>query len=302
MSATKIHKNAGSYRAEMGRSRSDRESFWLEAAESIDWSNAPSAALDVRSDTEWQWFPKGQLNMCVNALDRHVAAGRGDHTALIFDSAMTDTKTRLSYSELLVEVASFAGALKSRGVSLGDRVLIYMPMTPTAVIAMLACARIGAIHSVVFGGFASNELAVRIEDAKPKVVVTSSGGREPGRTVEYLPLVRAALDIAGGAASGVEAVIVDDREAVPGSAADYAQNSEVSWLDWAELVAEAKPADPVPVSSDHPLYILYTSGTTGSPKGVVRDTGGYAVALAWSMRNIYDVGVGDTMFTASDVG
>ncbi len=251
--------------------------------------------------------------MCENALDRHVAAGRGGDTALIYDSAMTGTKARISYDELLDSVARFAGALRGQGVEPGDRVLIYLPMTPQAVVAMLACARIGAIHSVVFGGFAANELAVRIKDAAPKVIVTSSGGLEPGRAVEYLPLVRRALELCGeggdgdaGArgtgASGVSAVIVDNRAAVPGSAADYEDDREVAWLDWAELVAAAIPANPVPLPAEHPLYILYTSGTTGSPKGVVRDTGGYVVALSWAMRHIYDFGVGDTIFTASDVG
>ncbi|MBL3698577.1 AMP-binding protein [Leucobacter luti] len=283
-------------------SQSDPEGFWLKAAERIDWVAKPQTALTQRSDTDWRWFADGTLNVSANALDRHVAAGRGDTTALIYDSAMTGTTARLSYRELRDRVAAFAGALRGLGVEAGDRVLVYCPMTPEAVIAMLACARIGAIHSVVFGGFAANELAMRIRDAQPRVIVTASGGLEPGRAVEYLPLVSRALEICGGAASGVEAVVVRDREAVPGSAADYAADSEIPWLDWDELVADAEPADPVPMRADDPLYILYTSGTTGSPKGIVRDSGGYAVALSWVMQHVYDFGVGDTIFTASDVG
>ncbi len=302
MTATEAPGAGAAYRAIIERSTNDREGFWLEAAERIDWSAPPSVALHERSSTEWRWFPDGRLNVCANALDRHVDAGRGERTALIHDSAMTGARIRISYAQLRDSVARFAGALRARGVQQGDRVLVYLPMTPHAVVAMLACARIGAIHSVVFGGFAADELATRISDARPKVVVTSSGGLEPGRTVEYLPIVRRALDLCGGAASGVEAVIVDDRESVPGRAADYASDREIAWLDWAEAEAAAVPADPVPVNADHPLYILYTSGTTGSPKGVVRDSGGYAVALAWAMQGIYDFGVGDTIFTASDVG
>ena len=272
------------------------------AAQEVFWGQSPSRALDRRGETDWRWFPGGELNLSANALDRHVAEGRGDRTALIYDSAMTGTQARFTYAELRSRVARFAGVLRGLGVEQGDRVLIYCPMTPEAVIAMLACARIGAIHSVVFGGFAANELAVRIQDAKPRVIVTSSGGMEPGRAVEYLPLVRSALDLCGGGSSGVEAVVVHDRASVPRSAADYAEDAEIAWRDWAELEAAAIPAEPVLVPAEHPLYILYTSGTTGSPKGVVRDTGGYAVALTWAMKNIYDFGPGDTIFTASDVG
>jgi propionyl-CoA synthetase len=302
VTARASHAADGGYRTVAQRSRDDREGFWLEAAERIEWETPPTAAIEERSETEWRWFPGGRVNVCANALDRHVAAGRGDDTALIYDSAMTGTRARFSYTELRDRAARFAGALRAVGVEAGDRVLIYCPMTPEAVIAMLACARIGAIHSVVFGGFAANELAVRIQDAKPRVVVTSSGGLEPNRTVAYLPLVRRALDICGGGESSVETVIVHDRDAVPGSAADYADDTEIAWLDWASLEADSAAADPVAMRSEDPLYILYTSGTTGSPKGVVRDSGGYAVALSWAMRNIYDFGPGDTIFTASDVG
>ncbi len=302
MTTNETRRPGDAYREISDRSRDDREGFWLDAARRIDWNAPPVAALHQRSDTEWRWFPGGELNVCANALDRHIDAGRGEQAALVYDSAMTGARTSLSYRELRDSVARFAGALRGLGVGTGDRVLIYLPMTPSAVIAMLACARIGAIHSVVFGGFAANELAVRITDATPKVIVTSSGGLEPGRKVEYLPLVRAAIDLSEGTSSSVEAVIVDDRATVPGRAADYGNDSAIAWLDWSELVATAQPADPVPIRSEDPLYILYTSGTTGSPKGVVRDSGGYAVALAWAMRNIYDFGEGDTIFTASDVG
>ena len=281
------------------RSVNDREAFWLEAAESIDWSTPPTVALEERSPSQWRWFADGILNVSHNALDRHVDAGRGENTALIYDSAMTGTKARFTYRELRDRVARFAGALQDLGVDKGDRVLIYLPMTPEAVVAMLASARIGAIHSVVFGGFAASELATRIADAKPKVIVTASGGLEPNRVVEYLPLVARALEISG---EGVEHVIVRDRALVPGSASDYAEHRGATWLDWEQIETDAAPADPVPLASDDPLYILYTSGTTGSPKGVVRDNGGYAVALSWALRNIYEIGPGDTIFTASDVG
>ena len=291
-----------SYRAVKERSEQDREGFWTHAAELIDWVTPPARALEMRSADEWTWFPGGELNISYNAIDRHVEAGRGDEAAIIYDSAMTGTHVRISYNELLEEVAYFAGALREQGVGKGDRVLIYLPMIPQAHIAMLACARIGAIHSVVFGGFAASELAVRIADARPKAIVTCSGGVEPGRVVEYLPIIDQALDLSGGEDSGVDCVIVRRRDTVPGEAADYADDPRTNWLDWQTITDAAEPAAPVAMRSEDPLYILYTSGTTGSPKGVVRDTAGYAVALAWSMKNLYDIGTGDTMFTASDVG
>ncbi|MGB4777963.1 AMP-binding protein [Microbacterium sp.] len=293
---------AAPYRELRDRSQNERESFWLDAAEGIDWEVAPASALEVTSDTEWRWFPGGELNLSYNALDRHIEAGRGDATALIYDSAMTGTQARFSYTELRDQVSRFAGALRAQGVERGDRVLIYLPMIPQAAIAMLACARIGAIHSVVFGGFAATELAVRVKDASPKVIVTCSGGLEPGRAVEYLPIISRAIELCGGAESGVASVIVQERTLIPGSAADYADDTRTRWLDWTTIQDAAEPADPVAMKSEDPLYVLYTSGTTGSPKGVVRDNGGYAVALSWSMKHIYDIGVGDTMFTASDVG
>ncbi|GAA1469272.1 AMP-binding protein [Microbacterium thalassium] len=289
---------ADEYATQWRRSMDDPEGFWLDAASAVTWTVPPSRAHD--GDAEGRWFPDAALNMSDNALDRHVDAGRGENIALRYHSAMTGTHKAYTYRELRDRVAEVAGMLQSLGVGRGDRVLIYLPMTPEAVMAMLACARLGAIHSVVFGGFAASELAVRIADARPSVIVTASGGLEPGRAVEYLPIVRKALEAAPGI---VGTVVVRDRAAVPGSAADMQDTVDgVDWLDWDDRVAQAQPAAPVPVVAHDPLYILYTSGTTGSPKGVVRDTGGYAVALAWAMRNIYDIGPGDTMFTASDVG
>ncbi|SDK49137.1 propionyl-CoA synthetase [Cryobacterium psychrotolerans] len=287
------------YRETWARSIESPGEFWLDAARGIDWVTPPTVALDERAPGAAHWFPDGELNTSYNALDRHVLAGRGDQAALIYDSAMTGTRLSLSYSELLERVARFAGVLRANGVDKGDRVIIYLPMIPEAIVAMLACARIGAIHSVVFGGFAANELAVRIDDAGPGVIVTASGGLEPGRAVEYLPLVQRALKLSAGS---VKTVIVRGRDAVPGSAADYTDDTHATWLDWADEEATATPAGPVSLRSGDPLYILYTSGTTGSPKGIVRDNGGHAVALAWSMRNIYDVGPGDVYWAASDVG
>ena len=293
--------SSGRYQEAWRRSISSPEDFWLEAAAGVDWIMPPTSALAVDGKATGSWFPGGTLNTSFNALDRHVLAGRGAHTALIYDSAMTGTRVQLSYLDLLGRVAKFAGALRANGVGTGDRVIIYLPMIPEAVVAMLACARIGAVHSVVFGGFAATELAVRIDDARPSVIVTASGGLEPGRTVEYLPLVEKALALSQGS---VHTVIVRNRESIPGSAANYQDRSETEtvWLDWADEEAKATPADPVALRSDDPLYILYTSGTTGKPKGIIRDNGGHAVALNWSMRNVYNVGPGDVYWAASDVG
>ncbi|TQF74160.1 propionyl-CoA synthetase [Rhodococcus spelaei] len=287
------HANGG-YAEAFGQSVEDPEGFWLGAAEAIDWVAPPTRALDDSAAPMYRWFPDARMNTCFNALDRHVAAGRGEQAALIYDSAMLGTTRTYSYAQLLDEVSRFAGGLAAQGISAGDRVVVYMPMIPEAAVAMLACARIGAIHSVVFGGFAAAELAARIDDAQPKALVTASGGLEPGRTIEYLPLVERAL---GLTAQAPATVIVKKREQIPGAASDYP-----GWLDWDDAVAAAGPVDCVPVAATDPLYILYTSGTTGKPKGVVRDNGGHAVALAWSMRNIYDIGPGQVMWTASDVG
>ncbi len=290
---------SGSYRQAYAASTQDPNQFWLDAASAIDWIKPPKQALDDRTAPVYRWFPDAELNTCYNAIDRHVLAGRGDQTAIIYDSAMTGTKKFYTYNELLEKVASFAGALAKQGISKGDRVLIYMPMIPEAIYAMLACARLGAIHSVVFGGFAANELAVRIDDATPKVIVTSSGGFEPGRHVEYLPIIEKALELSKGS---VETVIVHERAAVPGSVKDFDEKTSVHWLSWKEAVASATPHAPVAVAAQDPLYILYTSGTTGNPKGIVRDNGGHAVAMAWSMKNVYNIDPGDVMWAASDVG
>ncbi len=276
---------SGEYQEAFDASVDDREGFWLEAARGVDWITPPIKAYD-----DGRWFPDGRLNTCVNALDRHVDAGHGERTALIYDSAMLGTQRSYTYTELLDEVARFAGVLRNNGVTTGDRVVLYMPMIPEAVVAMLACARIGAVHSVVFGGFAAKELAARIDDAEPVLVVTASGGFEPGRVVEYLPIIDRALAMTTAPKPDV---IVKARDGI---------DSQHSWLDWDDQIADASPADPVAVQATDPLYILYTSGTTGKPKGVVRDSGGHAVALTWSMKNIYDVGAGQVMWTASDVG
>ncbi|ACV78767.1 propionyl-CoA synthetase [Nakamurella multipartita] len=270
----------------------DPETFWLDAAGALDWSVRPARALDGSAAPFYRWFPDGELNVCANALDRHVEAGRGEQAALIYDSPVTGTVTTRTYRELRDEVARFAGVLRDLGVGRGDRVVVYLPMIPEAAVAMLACARIGAIHSVVFGGFAPRELAARIDDARPRVIVSASCGIEVNRVLEYKPLLDQAIELAG---HKPEHCVIRQR---PQATAAMGERD----VDWAAAMQAATPADPVPVRSTDPLYILYTSGTTGKPKGVVRDSGGYAVALAWSMRGIYDVGPGEVMFTASDVG
>ncbi|MET7934142.1 propionyl-CoA synthetase [Streptomyces sp. NPDC005322] len=282
----------GAYDETYHRSLEDPEGFWLDAAAALDWTRPPTRALDDSRAPLLRWFPDGELNTAYNALDRHVEAGLGDRTALIYDSPVTGAVRRFSYAGLRDEVALFAGALRSLGVAKGDRVIVYMPMVPEAVVAMLACARIGAVHSVVFGGFAPKELAARVEDAEPAVIVAASCGIEPTRIVEYQPIVEAALDLT---THQPDKVVVLQRDAARAELGGR-------YLDWADLVAGAEPVDPVPVAATDPLYVLYTSGTTGKPKGVVRDTGGHAVALAWSMAAIYDIGPGDVWWTASDVG
>ncbi len=273
-------------------STDDPEAFWLRAAESIDWHVAPTRALEGSNPPFYRWFPDGELNVCHNALDRHVDAGRGEQAALIYDSPVTGTQKTYTYAQLRDEVAAFAGVLVAQGVGRGDRVVVYLPMVPEAVVAMLACARIGAVHSVVFGGFAPKELAVRIDDATPTVIVSASCGIEGKRVIEYKPLLDRAIELATHKPSSCVILQRPQAEAAMG-AGD---------VDWAAAAAEATPAGCVPVKATDPLYVLYTSGTTGKPKGVVRDGGGYAVALNWSMPSVYDVGPGETIFTASDVG
>ena len=289
---------APNYRSTFDQSANDPESFWLEAASLIDWIEPPTRALDDSAAPLYRWFPDAELNTCFNALDRHVLAGRGGNTALIYDSPVAGKKKSYTYATLLETVARFAGVLVESGVKRGDRVIIYMPMMPQAIIAMLACARLGAVHSVVFGGFAAKELAARIDDAAPVVIVTATGGIEPSRIVEYLPTIADALALATHV---VTTVIVKNRPEVPADAALYS-NEATAWWDWDEHAQDAVPQAAVPVLATDPLYILYTSGTTGAPKGVVRDNGGHAVAMAWSMKNIYGVNPGDVMWTASDVG
>jgi propionyl-CoA synthetase len=281
------------YRAVHRRSLTDREGFWLEAAEGVDWTRRSTRALDDSRPPFYRWFPDGELNTCVNALDRHVAAGRGDQAALLYDSPVTGTTARLSYADLLDQVSRFAGVLRGLGVSRGDRVVLYMPMVPEAVVAMLACARLGAVHSVVFGGFAPKELAVRIDDARPVVVVSASCGIEPSRVVPYKPMLDRALELTG---ERPRAVVVLQR---PEQEAEMLPGRD---LDWADVMAGAAPVDAVPVAATDPLYVLYTSGTTGRPKGIVRDNGGHAVAMRWSMEQVYGIGPGDVWWAASDVG
>jgi propionyl-CoA synthetase len=283
----------GDYQATYTRSITEPEAFWAEAATAVLWRRAPSRVLDDSRPPFYRWFPDGELNTCENALDRHVAAGHGDRTALVYDSPVTGSKRTYTYAELLAEVATFAGALAALGVGNGDRVVIYLPMVPEAVVAMLACARLGAVHSVVFGGFAASELAARVEDARPRVLVTASCGIEVSRVIEYKPLIDRALGLSSHQPEHV--VVLQRPQAVAAMTAPRD-------LDWHELTAAAEPAECVTVAATDPLYILYTSGTTAKPKGVVRDNGGHAVALAWSMTNIYDVGPGDVWWTASDVG
>jgi propionyl-CoA synthetase len=290
--ATKGEPQMSEYNDVFRTSVDDPETFWLEAAAAIDWQVPPTRVLDSTNPPFYRWFPDGELNVAYNALDRHIDAGRGEQAALIYDSPVTGTQRTYTYRELRDEVAAFAGVLVGLGVGKGDRVVIYLPMIPEAAIAMLATARIGAVHSVVFGGFAPKELAVRIDDARPTVIVSASCGIEGKKVIEYLPMLNKAIELAEH--KPAKRIILQRPQVVANLGPDD--------IDWATAVATAQPADPVPVKSTDPLYILYTSGTTGKPKGVVRDSGGYAVAMQWSMKNVYDVGPGETIFTASDVG
>ena len=273
--------------------KADPEAFWMDAAKAIDWDTPPTRALNDDNAPLYEWFTDARVNTCWNAVDRHVEAGRGDQVAIIYDSPVTDTKRQITYADLKDQVARLAGGLAAKGVTKGDRVIIYLPMVPEALVAKLACARIGAIHSVVFGGFAANELAVRIDDATPKVIIAGSCGIEPGRLVEYKPLLDAAIDMAN---HKPDFTVILQREQCR---ADLTAGRD---HDWEDFTSNATPADCVPVEGNHPAYILYTSGTTGQPKGVVRHTAGHLVALNWTMKNIYNVDPGEVFWAASDVG
>lgn len=281
------------YRELYAKWKADPEGYWLNAAGAIDWVERPQTALNASRAPLYEWFTDARVNTCWNAVDRHVLAGRGAQPAIIHDSPVTGTKHTITYAELQDRVARLAGALRAKGVEKGDRVIIYMPMVPEALEAMLACGRIGAIHSVVFGGFAANELAVRIDDCTPKAIIAASCGIEPTRVVHYKPLLDAAIDMA--AHKPAFCVILQREQEV----AKLIEGRDVAWHSFQYGV---EPADCVPVEGNHPAYILYTSGTTGAPKGVVRPTAGHLVALAWTMRAIYDCGPGDVFWAASDVG
>ena len=285
--------SAATYDVMHARSLSDPAGFWAEAAEQVTWIKRWDTVLDDSNPPFYRWFKGGVLNTCYNAVDRHVEQGRGDQAAIIYDSPVTDTVQTITYRELQDQVARFAGALRAQGVEKGDRVILYMPMIPQSVVAMLACARLGAVHSVVFGGFAPHELATRINDAAPKVIVSASCGIEPNRVVKYKPMLDAAIEHADHKPS---ACIILQR---PQETAPLVAGRDI---EWNEAVSKAEPAECVPVEATDPLYILYTSGTTGQPKGVVRDNGGHAVALLWTMKHLYNVQPGEVYWAASDVG
>jgi len=282
-----------SYKKVYNSWKNDPEAFWMTAADAIDWVTKPSKALFTDRAPLYEWFSDSEVNTCYNAVDRHVLNGRGDQKAIIYDSPMTGTKYSITFSELLEKVSVLAGALTNIGISKGDRVIIYMPMIPEGIISMLACARIGAIHSVVFGGFAANELAVRIDDAKPKAILAASCGLEPNRIVEYKPLIDQAIELASHKPT---TVVVFQRAECKAELVDGRDH------DWNVFQENAEKAPCVPVKGSHPAYILYTSGTTGAPKGVVRPTAGHLVALNWTMKNFYNVDPGEVFWAASDIG
>ncbi len=293
MLAMGLTNTMGNYQDQHQRSLAEPSAYWLERAQDVHWFKTPTKGVDTSKSPFNQWFADGEINACYNAIDVHVANGRGEQTAVIHDSPITDSHTSYTYAELLDQISHFAGALKSEGITAGDRVMIYMPMIPEALVAVLACARIGAVHTVVFGGFAAKELAVRINDCNPKVIVTASCGIEPGRIISYQPLVEEAMSIA---APSVNACIVYQR---PQATWALEQGRD---KDWQETIVAATPTDCVSLKSTDPLYILYTSGTTGAPKGVVKDIGGSVVSLKWTMSSIYNVQPGDVYWAASDIG
>ena len=280
------------YKEVFAESISNKEEFWSKAALDVRWTKKFDQALFEDKKPFYKWFKGGKINTCFNALDRHVEEGNGDRAALIFDSAMTNTKKRISYKELRDETAKLAGALQQSGVKKGDRIIIYMPMIPEAIQAMLACARIGAVHSVVFGGFASSELASRIDDSGAKIILSASCGLEPGRTVQYKPLLDGAVKLAK---QKVEKIIIFQRD-------KHKAELTEGFVDWNEFIKDAPIADCVECDANDPAYILYTSGTTGVPKGILRDIGGHIVALKWTMKNVYDINPGDVWWSASDIG
>ena len=282
-----------SYKKVYNSWKNDPEAFWMTAADAIDWVTKPSKALFADRAPLYEWFSDSEVNTCYNAVDRHVLNGRGDQKAIIYDSPMTGTKYSITFSELLEKVSVLSGALTNNGISKGDRVIIYMPMIPEGIISMLACARIGAIHSVVFGGFAANELAVRIDDAKPKAILAASCGLEPNRIVEYKPLIDQAIELAS---HKPQTVVIFQRAECKAELVDGRDH------DWNVFQENAEKAPCVPVKGSHPAYILYTSGTTGAPKGVVRPTAGHLVALNWTMKNFYNVDPGEVFWAASDIG
>ncbi len=283
----------GVYKEIFKKSIDDPEIFWAEAAGDIDWIKQCDSVLDRSNPPFYRWFSGGEMNTCYNAVDRHVASGRGDQVAIIYDSPVTGTVRKTTYKELQEQVATFAGALRAQGINKGDTVIIYMPMIPEAAVAMLACARLGAVHSVVFGGFAAHELAIRIDHAQPKALIIASGAIEGKKTLAYKPLVDSAIEQSD---HKPEKCIVFQRDCVT---AELQPGRDLNWTD---IIQDAEPAECVAVKATDPLYILYTSGTTGMPKGVMRDNGGHAVALKWSMKNIYNVNPGDVYWAASDVG
>ena len=283
---------SSTYNSVFSKSIQNKEDFWSKAAEDVRWIKKPTQILDASNPPFYKWFKGGKINTCFNALDRHVEEGNGDRTAIIFDSAMTGVKKKYSYQELTKEVSILAGALQAHGVQKGDRVIIYMPMIPESIMAMLACARIGAVHSVVFGGFASAELASRIDDSGAKVILSASCGLEPGKIVEYKPLLEDALK---KAKHKIEKVVIFQRDS-------HQATIDSNFIDWKDFIKNAKPAECVSCDANDPAYILYTSGTTGTPKGILRDIGGHVVALKWTMKNVYDINPDDVWWSASDIG